>query len=65
MKRIIFLICGLVLGFSMEAQDRAAMKNYESQLNALFERVVSAPTDNERYNANEEVVQLMGEALAI
>ncbi len=63
MKRIIFLICGLVLGFSMEAQDRAAMKNYESQLNALFERVVSAPTDNERYNANEEVVQLMGEAL--
>ena len=46
-----------------EAQDKAKMQDYQSRLSALFLRVAEAPTDNERYLASEEAVQLLAEAL--
>ncbi len=39
------------------------MQRYQSRLSALIERVAAAPTDNERYLASEEAVQLLAEAL--
>lgn len=57
------LLC-LVCAFSLRAQDKAVMADYQSQLQALFEEVYAAPTDNQRYHANESAVNLMAEALA-
>ena len=45
------------------AQDKALMADYQAQLQALFEQVYTAPTDNERYHANEAALQLLEEAL--
>lgn len=56
----LFLAIGPVRG-----QDRDAMGAYQRQITSLFSTVFSAPTDNQRYNANEQVVQLFTEALAI
>lgn len=54
----------LLLGFSALAQDKALMSDYQSQLQALFEDVYNAPTDNQRYHANESALMLLQEALA-
>lgn len=40
------------------------MADYQSQLQSIFEEVYNAPTDNQRYHANEAAVQLFAEALA-
>ena len=45
------------------AQSKETMTDYQNQLQQLFDRVANAPTDNERYNANELAVQLFEEAL--
>ncbi len=45
------------------AQDKAVMQEYQTQLTALFQRVASAPSDNERYRASEEAVHLLSQAL--
>lgn len=59
---ILLLLC--VGGFfSTQAQDKSLMSDYQLQLQALFEEVYTAPTDNQRYHANESAVQLLGEAL--
>ena len=50
-------------GLAAQAQDKAKMQDYQSRLSALFVRVAEAPTDNERYLASEEAVQLLAEAL--
>ena len=52
-----------VVGLSSHAQDKAKMQDYQSRLSSLFIRVAEAPTDNERYLASEEAVQLLAEAL--
>lgn len=39
------------------------MQSYQSRLSALIERVAAAPTDNERYLASEEAIQLLSKAL--
>jgi len=39
------------------------MQNYQARLSALITKVAEAPTDNERYLASEEAVQLLAEAL--
>ncbi len=41
------------------------MSAYERNMQPLIEKVKDAPTDNERYNANEQFVQLMDEALHV
>lgn len=63
MKKILSLLILATLSTVVFAQDKAVMGRYEDQLNALFERVQNAPTDNERYLANEQAVQTFIEAL--
>lgn len=53
----------MLVSLGAAAQDKALMANYQSQLVKYFEKVSSAPTDNERYNANELATQLMMQAL--
>lgn len=66
MKRRIFVFSIALLVFiSAQAQDRAAMNQYQNQLQQLFEQVRTAPTDNQRYHANEQALQLMEEALML
>jgi hypothetical protein len=60
----IFAIIGLALPFELEAQNKELMGGYEKDLNSLFEQVFSTENkENERYNANEEVMVIMEEAL--
>lgn len=63
MKIKITLLLFVILGFAAQAQDKALMANYQQQLIKHFELVRSAPTDNQRYNANELAVQLFSQAL--
>lgn len=64
MKRFLTLIVALIaLSCSLLAQDKALMANYQSQLQGLFEEVYNAPTDNQRYHANEVALELFREAL--
>jgi hypothetical protein len=53
-----------VLGSRVSAQDKELMSDYQSQLQSIFEEVYNAPTDNQRYHANETAIQLFMEALA-
>lgn len=70
MKKTILLIA-LTFTFSLLpsdniiAQNRDAMNRYEGDIQALLAKVAGAPTDNERYNANEMMVQLFEEALTL
>lgn len=52
-----------VLPMAGKAQRNDAMSSYQSELQTLFRDVFHAPTDNERYNANEQVVDLFHQAL--
>ena len=62
-KRSILILLTVVLWQWVSAQDKALMQSYEGRLSALIERVEGAPTDNERYLASEEAVQLLSKAL--
>lgn len=53
----------LASGLMVSAQDKAKMQSYQARLSALITKVAEAPTDNERYLASEEAVQLLAEAL--
>jgi len=53
----------LVASPAAMAQDKEAMMQYQTELTQLFEQAFTAPTDNERYHANESAVQLLAEAL--
>lgn len=55
--------CLLLLSSAAVAQGRSTLANYQRDLQELFTRVFTAPTDNERYNANEQAVQLFADAL--
>lgn len=64
MRKILSLIILFtLLTTNALAQDKALMADYQSQLQALFEDVYNAPTDNQRYHANETAVNLFLEAL--
>ncbi len=52
------------MGSGVSAQDKGLMTDYQSQLQSIFEEVYNAPTDNQRYHANEAAMQLFLEALA-
>ena len=66
MRKIVLLIMALlwVLVPRVSAQDKELMSDYQSQLQSIFEEVYNAPTDNQRYHANEAALQLFAEALA-
>lgn len=52
-----------VSSLTAHAQNKDVMNAYQNQLQPLFEKVFNDPTDNQRYNANEQAVQLFLEAL--
>jgi hypothetical protein len=52
-----------MLTFGAIGQNKVRMQDFERQLAQLLERVSEAPTDNERYLASEEAVQLLSQAL--
>lgn len=64
-KRGIVLLLLTVFGLTLSAQDKEAMRNYQKRLTTLIERIAGAPTDNERYLASEEAVQLLASALEV
>ena len=65
MRKVITYIVILLAAVSgVSAQDKELMADYQSQLQSIFEEVYNAPTDNQRYHANEAAVQLFAEALA-
>ena len=58
------LVTLLLMGsLSVRAQSREILATYQKHLGPLFEKVFNDPTDNQRYNANEQAVQLFFEAL--
>ena len=61
--RNLILFLTLIMGLGVQAQDKERMADYQSQIQQLITEVYEAPTDNERYHANEAVVQLFAEAL--
>lgn len=65
MKRKLSILLLVAFCTIVSAQDKEAMSQYQNQLNELFQLVQSAPTDNERYNANELAVQTFSEALSL
>lgn len=65
MKKLFFFIAAtLFVGFAI-AQNRDVMSAYQRNMQPLLEKITSAPTDNERYNANELFVQMFDEALHV
>lgn len=53
----------LLLSVAVQGQDKARMAGHQQRLAATFERVASAPTDNERYHASEDAVWQLAQAL--
>lgn len=65
MKPVLAIIALITaLATNVLAQDKALMADYQTRLISLFEEVYNAPTDNQRYHANEEALTLFQEALA-
>lgn len=59
------MMCGLLLlgVMTARAQDGSVMTAYQQDLQKLFQQVFHDPTDNQRYNANEQAVSLFHNAL--
>ena len=56
-KLVLFTIAIFcMLATQVSAQDKELMADYQSQLQSIFEEVYNAPTDNQRYHANETAV---------
>lgn len=62
-KRCILLLLLTSVALVSQAQDKALMQSYQDRLSAMLDRVCNASTDNERYLASEEAVQLLSKAL--
>lgn len=65
MRKLATILIVLLTAGSVHAQDKALMGRYQQQLGALLESVASAPTDNERYLACEQAVQVLASALDV
>lgn len=61
-KKIALLVL-LSVASTASAQDKALMQQHQERLSALLAKVATAPTDNERYLASEEAVQVLAQAL--
>lgn len=61
--RNILVLFLLVSSWTAAGQDKGVMAAHERRLAALFERVASAATDNERYLSSEEAVDGLRDAL--
>ena len=53
----------LLVGGAVQGQDKVRMAAHQQRLTQLFERVATAPTDNERYLSSEEAVDALRDAL--
>ena len=62
-KVITALLLTLFCTASIFAQSKDEMARYQQELEQLFEKAFNAATDNERYNANEQALSLLEEAL--
>lgn len=62
-KTIIVLALLAAVPMSVMAQNKERMAAHQKRLTALIERVAAAPTDNERYLASEEAVDVLAAAL--
>lgn len=65
MKKSFLLLVFSLLSVGLFAQNRDVMSAYQRNMQPLLEKITGAPTDNERYNANELFVQLFDEALHV
>lgn len=63
-KKLSLIVVAMLLMVGSSAQDKELMADYQSQLSSIFDEVYNAPSDNERYHANEAAVQMFMEALA-
>ena len=63
--RVFYIAMLLTVATGLRAQNRDVMSAYQRNMQPLVEKVVGAATDNERYNANELLVQLFQEALEV
>lgn len=63
--RTLTIAAAMLLCCAVQAQDKAAMGRYQQQLASLLNRVATAPTDNERYLASEQAVQVLAQALEV
>lgn len=62
-KKGILILFLISFGLTAWAQDKELMQSYQERLTTLIGRVCNAPTDNERYLASEEAVQVLSRAL--
>lgn len=53
----------MLAALPLQAQDKELMSYLEQRLQALLDRVATAPTDNERYLASEDAMDLLLKAL--
>lgn len=66
MKRIIIIFFVCILSFiSTFSQSNQAMKELEANMKPLVDLVFDAPTDNERFNANEKLLVNLEEVLSM
>lgn len=63
--RIYSLLLFVGCAIQLNAQDKGQIRIYESQLKDVFKEVFEAPTDNERYHANETALLLLDDALMV
>lgn len=63
MRRLFTYCLLMLLTLMATAQNKEVMQAYQGELQTLFDKVYNAPTDNERYNANEMALQSMAQAL--
>lgn len=62
-KVITALLMPVLCMAAVAAQNKDAMGRYQQELTQLFDKAFNAATDNERYNANEQAMLLLEEAL--
>lgn len=62
-RAITVVVLVLLTSGSVSAQNKPRMQELQSRLSETMVRVASAPTDNERYLASEEAVQILSAAL--
>ena len=62
-RKCLLFLAALGLALLASAQDKARMSDHQRRLSELIHRVADAPTDNERYLASEQAVQLLAQAL--
>lgn len=64
-KRIIFLLFSVFICLNGFSQKNQNFNEFEVQLKELMNLIFDAPTDNERFNANEKFIEVMDQVLSM